>query len=540
MRIIDKKFIIFLLLSTLILIFTAGSYGVVETSDARYAEIAREMLISHDWLHPLLLDIHHYHKPPITYQITAIGYEIFGINPFGARFFLQISVVIQLILVYLIAKRLKLGEKTALYASVIYLSFPLVLASSRTLTTDSFLTTFALASIYFWIRYRLDRSVVSLYLMSIMLGLGFLTKGPVVLIVPLLFAIFWRVKVDNSISSIHKVLAFSIFVAISASWFIYLGMENSLFWDYFIKKQTVERFDSNVFHRHEPFWYYWVLIPIIGMPWLTILPWILTKTKDSITKDTLIRSLLLIALITIIFFSLSSSKRVFYILPLFGFFAIIIAKLLEYLPDRDSKILERVISIYAILLISILSISPWIDIKNISIPKVVDIYALSSILLVALIYKWSLSSKHRAILISLVASIFLLISATATLTLSPLSFKISKPVADWIKSNHLESREILVYNNRLPSLAFALNKPIISLYDGNRYLNREVQFEDDKKWKSSLYNLKSQYDVDRLKRVMRRNPSILVLYKKDIPANRSWLKSYFKDKKVIGRWILYY
>jgi 4-amino-4-deoxy-L-arabinose transferase len=64
----------------LILLITSGIYPLSETSEARYAEISREMYLNGDFLHPKLLGIYHYHKPPITYWITAIGYSIFGVN----------------------------------------------------------------------------------------------------------------------------------------------------------------------------------------------------------------------------------------------------------------------------------------------------------------------------------------------------------------------------------------------------------------------------------------------------------------------------
>ena len=95
-----NSLIILLIIAAFSLLINVGSYGVVESSDARYAEIGRAMYLSGDYLHPNLMEVHHYHKPPFTYQITALGYRIFGINAFGARFFLQIAVLIQIILVY--------------------------------------------------------------------------------------------------------------------------------------------------------------------------------------------------------------------------------------------------------------------------------------------------------------------------------------------------------------------------------------------------------------------------------------------------------
>ncbi|MDI3521485.1 MAG: hypothetical protein PWR04_1473, partial [Anaerophaga sp.] len=59
-----------LLITAMALLFNLNGWGVTETSEARYAEIAYEMYQSGDYLHPRLLEIQHYHKPPVTYWIT--------------------------------------------------------------------------------------------------------------------------------------------------------------------------------------------------------------------------------------------------------------------------------------------------------------------------------------------------------------------------------------------------------------------------------------------------------------------------------------
>ena len=82
------------------LLFNLDSYSVLEASEARYAEISREMFRSANLLQPTLLNIFHFHKPPVTFWLTGIGFQLFGVNAFGARFWLQLSLILQGILIY--------------------------------------------------------------------------------------------------------------------------------------------------------------------------------------------------------------------------------------------------------------------------------------------------------------------------------------------------------------------------------------------------------------------------------------------------------
>ncbi len=536
-----KNIFLLLLLASVALLITAGSYGVIETSDARYAEIGREMFLSKDWLHPNLLDIHHYHKPPVTYQITALGYELFGINAFGARFFLQIAIVLQMLLVYLLTLEFTQKPKTALWSAAIYFSFPLVLVASRNLTTDTFLTLFALLAIYAWVRYRKNGSYGWLYLFTLSLGLGFLTKGPVIFLAPVIFALLYnRMEASKHTWSRHHLAAWVLFIVIASSWFIYLAVDNPAFWNYFIGKQTIDRFSHNVFNRSEPFWYFIVLAPLLGMPWLLLLPWLAKKTKFHFTTQNIETVLLLSVLIPLFFFSVSTSKRILYILPLYPLLAVMVALLFEKLPEENEKSALRSITIYALLLFTVLGIAPWIQGKILFPTLLTPLSLLLTVTVLWFIRTDLMQAKSKSVFISFVTAVYFLLAATALFSHSIQSFKIATPVAQWLKAEHLENREILVYNKRLPSLAFELNHSIISLYDGDRSLNREVQFEKDDTWKEFLYNLTQTEEKKRLKRYLEHKKSVLVLYKQKLPKTRNWLKKEYSHTKKIGKWTIYY
>ena len=155
---LTKKFYFVLGLIFILMLCGISQGGLTESSEARYAEIGREMALSNDFLHPRMLGIGHYHKPPVTYAITALGYKLFGYNEFGARFFLVVALIIQLLLVYKMGKLWFDDRKTGIFAALIYFTFPIALASVLNLTTDAFLNTFILSSIYCFLYAKLKKN----------------------------------------------------------------------------------------------------------------------------------------------------------------------------------------------------------------------------------------------------------------------------------------------------------------------------------------------------------------------------------------------
>ena len=151
-----------------------------------------------------------------------------------------------------------------------------------------------------------------------------------------------------------------------------------------------------------------------------------------------------------------------------------------------------------------------------------------------------LDFNSKLISIIFAVSIFLLVSSGFIMSKNQLQINSTQPLSDFIKEHQLNNREILVYNKRLPSISFNLQKPIISLYDGNKDLNREVQFEQNDNWKQNLINLQDETEQAGLKKTLHTNATILIVYKNRLPENRQWLLNHYHNKKDFVKWQIYY
>src|SRR2546430_9101048 len=92
-------------LALLLFFFHLGTYGLWEPDEARYAEIAREMLASHDFIVPHLNYVPYIEKPPLLYWLTAGSMKVFGVDEFGARFVNATAALICALVTYLFALR---------------------------------------------------------------------------------------------------------------------------------------------------------------------------------------------------------------------------------------------------------------------------------------------------------------------------------------------------------------------------------------------------------------------------------------------------
>lgn len=537
-----SKVLVVIVLSFVLLTINLGSWGITETSESRYAEISHEMLVKHDYIHPYLLDIHHYHKPPLTYLITTLGYDLFGVNEFGARFFLQIAILIQLILVYNIALLFYKKKKIAFSAMLIYFSFPIVIISSRNLTTDAYLTTTVLASIFFWLYYKLRASKpIFIYLFFISLGLSFEVKGPVGLIFPVVFIMSHRLITKEKLKiTTHHIIGFILFLAVSLAWYVIVFIENPMLYNYFFKEQIVNRISSKSYNRSKPFWFYLLTLPAIGLPWIFFLCHQTYKGFKNI-KNQKSYSLILIWTIStiIILFSAFKTKLILYILPSFGFVAILTAKLLSQTSPKTLKKYNLIIISFIGLIASSLIVLSIIDLKfNYSLITAIIISLLVSIFIV-LVLKNNKGLLRTSILGYLLGA-FLLTSGTQFLKLNDSELNSTREVFKFINTKLPQKENIVVYNYLIASSQFYSDKKVYILNDGHNTVQRETQFETSTNWKDYNFNLHTENGINKAKNILNKNAVLITRKKHDIQEHNKYLKRNLPNRKEIGTWVIYY
>lgn len=523
-----------------VMLATAHWWGVVETSEARYAEISREMYRSGDWLHPTLLNIHHYHKPPITYWLTAASYFAFGVNHFATRLLLTVSFALQVWLVFHIARQVFADTHVAWCSALVYATLPIVLVSARGLTTDSYLATFVALAIYCWVAFRASGKIRFLFAFSAALGLGFLTKGPVALLVPALVMVGSRYtgsQEHRQPGMLYSFAAVLLFLAIAFSWFLILVTENAQFADYFFFHHIVDRVaHAEVFTRKEPWYYYLLILPVVFLPWI---PFFITRLFSARAKVTDERHALLVHiaawwfLIPLIAFSAFSSKLVLYILPLSVGFSLITG---YSLSQGMSRLSEITFTSLIILIYLGLIAAPFVATNFIVDPLVqsIPVVALLATLAAGILH---VRKERRIVLSASMFAITLVLFSSSLFRSNGVHVNTLEPVASFIANNNLGHRNILVYDQLLPSLAFELDREIISVYDGNKYLRRETQFEKEESWKDTLIDVTNEGSFRKLDSLLSERSVLIV--KNELPLRlkdqvNTW------SKREVGKWLVYY
>ena len=539
-----NKLYILLIIAFLALTVMLGNWGLTDSSEARYAQIGKEMFVNHDYINPTLLGIKHLHKPPITYYITAISYQIFGVNEFAARFFMQLALVLQILLVFKITLLLYKNEKLAFTAALIYFSLPITVIAVRTLTTDAYLTTFILAAIFSWLKYKEDQKYYLLYFFYLFLGLIFETKGPVGFVVPLTFVITHKIINKEKIElSIHQILGFLLFLLVSASWYIAAIQNNEGLFDYFFNNQLVERVAENKFKRGKPFYYYILLMPLIGLPWLFYLLFYFKKNIKTIFNEKKNDFILLITfLVLFVILSISTSKLILYVLPLYFVIAIFSAKYISECSEKNIKIFKNIY----IILISIITFSLFV-LSFFNFEFSVNHYFAVLVFVLFAFVNWFLNKKIansnylKPAYFGVVFIISIIMSANYLFKDNELKINSVKPLAEFIEQQSDKNSEVMVYNYLLPSLSFYLDREITTINHGRYTTQREVQFETNNHWKKHLINYFDTEDRARLLNIDVERPTYLIKRKKDVfPDTLQVFANKLKNKKDFETFELYY
>ncbi len=118
---------------------------LIRPDEGRYAEIAREMVMSGDWITPRLNDLKYFEKPPLQYWATAAAFRIFGESHWGARWWPATTTFACVLLMFWAGRRL-FDEEVGLTAAALG-SCTWILINAHFNTLDAGLTAFLTAGL---------------------------------------------------------------------------------------------------------------------------------------------------------------------------------------------------------------------------------------------------------------------------------------------------------------------------------------------------------------------------------------------------------
>jgi len=161
---------------------------------AQYAEMSREMMQSHDYLH--LYDRGHDYldKPPMLFWVSSVSMRVFGVNNFGYRFPSILFALLALYATYRLAKLLY-NEPTARVAALVLGVCQGLFLMTNDVRTDTILMSCVITSMWFIKECELRRPWYYVLGGCAAIACGLMTKGPIALFVPVFaFGTDWVLK----------------------------------------------------------------------------------------------------------------------------------------------------------------------------------------------------------------------------------------------------------------------------------------------------------------------------------------------------------
>src|SRR5213592_3474766 len=108
---------------------------LLHPDEGRYAEIAREMAVSGDWLTPKLNGLKYFEKPPLQYWVTAAAFSVFEIDEWTARLAPALAGFLAVLLVAYTGKRIA-GPDAGVYAALVLAGSIFQVALAHYVTLD--------------------------------------------------------------------------------------------------------------------------------------------------------------------------------------------------------------------------------------------------------------------------------------------------------------------------------------------------------------------------------------------------------------------
>lgn len=304
------------------LTWNLSGYALLEPDEGRNAEVMREMAVGGPWWLPRLNGLPYVDKPLVHFTAGATAVRLLGATETAARLPSLLFTLGTVVLAGALARRM-MDRAAGWHAAIITAATPFTLAYARTVIFDAALTfcvTAALAAFYLAVDAAERGARAGPWSAAgwAAVALGILTKGPVMLVFPLLVALpyaAWRRR-PGTVTDPRGLL---VLLALVLPWAFAVTTVVPDYTRYVLVVETAQRVGSDVLGRTEPWWYFVPILLGAALPWSVILPQAVPDGVRALRArrlDPRVVFMVLWIVVPLLFFSISRSKRPQYVLPL--------------------------------------------------------------------------------------------------------------------------------------------------------------------------------------------------------------------------------
>ena len=370
-----------------------GRVHLFDWDEINFAESAREMLVSGDYLNVQVNFETFWEKPPLFIWLQALSMKIFGVNEFAARFPNAVAGIITLLVLFFIGRRLK-NESFGLLWALLYACSFLPFFYFKSGIIDPWFNLFIFLAIYFIIEYTSPDNTGNRYLQAVLsalfAGLATLTKGPVgFLIFALCFAVFLvfnRFKL-RGFKWTHVAAFVGVFAVVGGLWFILqIANGNLNIIQDFIEYQIRLFQTQDAGHGGFPGYHFIILFFGVFPASIFALPTFRRKVlrmEDNAITAHFFRWMMITLWVVLILFTIVRTKIVHYssmcYFPITFLGAWYVSKWMER-KVRPGKSVSIPMLIIAVLVGMLVSAIPFIDsFKHALVPHIADEFAVKNL-----------------------------------------------------------------------------------------------------------------------------------------------------------------
>lgn len=339
--------LLFVIIFALLWFGTLNYRHLIPSDEGRYAEMAREMLLTGDWITPRYNGYKYFEKPPLQIWATAATFQFFGIGEWQARLWSGLTGFFTILLIGFTGSRI-FNARAGWLAAIVLASSPMWIISGHFNSLDMGLSAFLVAALCSLLLAQNAQSKTQLrnwmWACWIFMALATLSKGLIGGAIPAMVFVAYSISAwDWKIWTRLKLISgIAIYLIITAPWFVMVALRNPEFLEFFFIHEHLQRFTQDAHSRTGPIYYFVPLLLIGILPWVFQIPGAIAQAWQERQRG-FSSSWLLVCWFAVIFafFSVSQSKLPGYIIPIFPALALLIGNRLDrILGDTNSLTLS--------------------------------------------------------------------------------------------------------------------------------------------------------------------------------------------------------